>query len=103
MDFTPKRVVEVEVFTVDYGPRLATGETIISAVWSVSVVSGVDPTPGAMLSGNASFQGSQVSQMLQGGVAGVTYAPICTALTSQGQILVLPDPGTGYLLVKANG
>jgi hypothetical protein len=100
-DFTPKRVSESEIFAVDYTALLGEGETITSAVWTNSVKSGADANPGAMISGTASIEGSLVMQKLAGGVAGVSYWPICTAVTSMGQTIVLPEPGYGALAVVA--
>jgi hypothetical protein len=105
MTWTAKRVGETEAFTADFAggvtPRLGTGETITSAVWSVSVVTGVDASPSAMLSGSLAISGAKVTQMITGGVAGVVYRLICTALTSAGQTLVLPDIGRDTLAVVA--
>lgn len=99
MDFTPMRVGAEEVFTVDYVDELAPGETILSAAWEMRVVQGVDPSASAMIIGTATVKGSVVSQLITGGVAGVTYRPICWALTSLGQRLDLPEIGNGLLLV----
>jgi hypothetical protein len=90
MNFSPKRVAEVQIFSVDFSPLLAAGETLSAAVWSVALFSGTDPTPNAMLQGPAVIAGSVVSQVLKGGVAGGIYGPICTATTSLGQTLVVP-------------
>lgn len=98
-DYDDKRVGDTEVLSVDYSKQLGAGETIISATWSVRVLSGVDAAPGNMLQGGSTTNGPKVSQMLTGGVAGVYYSPLCTALTSLGQTLTLPDPGRGGLLV----
>ena len=99
MDYSPKRLTEAEIFTVDYSARIATGETITSAAWSITVVDGVDASATAMIQGAYSISGSQVSQMIGAGIAGMQYAPICTARTSLGQVLVLPDYGDGLLAV----
>lgn len=99
MDFTPKRVSETEIFTVDYTGNLADGETIVSATWSSSARNAADPSPNSMISGSASISGSQVSIKLTGGIAWVTYYPICAAVTSLGQTLILPDRGSGALKV----
>lgn len=98
-DFTSKRVGETEVFTVDYTKNLSVGETILSAVWTNSVKTGTDALPGSMIQGVATITGTLVSNKITGGIAGVYYAPICTATTSLGQILVLPEPPNGQLLV----
>ena len=101
MNFTPKRAAEVEVFTVDFANLMASGETILTAVWTNAVQAGRDPQAAAMLIGTATIAGSTVSQLIRLGVAGVTYTPICTVHTSIGQVLVLPDPGAGLLTVTA--
>jgi hypothetical protein len=98
-DFAPKRVAEVARFRVDYSARLGTGVTITNATWTVSVKRGTDANPAAMISGSATIAGPIVSQMLTGGVSGVAYYPICTATTSDGQTLILPEPYTGALEV----
>lgn len=99
MNFTPKRSAEVEIFTVDYANNLALGETIASAVWTVTVVQGADANSASMIHGVASISGTKVSQMIAAGVPGVTYAPVCTATTSLGQTLVLPEYAMGLLEV----
>jgi hypothetical protein len=99
MDFTPKRPTEVEVFTVDFTSLLGTGETILSAAWSCSLKEGADPAAASMIQGSATVSGSKVSTVISGGVAACWYAPICTALTSLGQVLVLPESGYGILHV----
>ncbi len=103
MNFTNKRIAEDVILSVDYSTTdvLADGETIVSATWTNSVRSGTDPAPQNMLSGAASINGLIVSQLLIDGVLDVWYWPICTALTSLGQTLVLPDPGQGSLHVVA--
>jgi hypothetical protein len=99
MNFTPKRATETEVFTVDFAPLLAVGETIASAVWTSTVVDGIDPTPNATISGVSTISGTNVSNKITAGIPGVRYAPICTAQTSMGQTLVLPEYGYGLLRV----
>jgi hypothetical protein len=98
MNFAPKRAGETEIFTVDFVNKLLPGETITSAVWSVTVVADIDPNPSAMVQGGAVISGSSVSQIIKGGVPGVRYAPICTAQTAT-QTLVLPVYGDGLLEV----
>jgi hypothetical protein len=98
MNFTPKRAAEVETYSVDFSPLLKDGVTITSASWTVTTVHGTDKTSD-MLDGGAEISGGQVHQRIGGGVPGLTYVPICTAQTSDGQTLILPDPGYGYLPV----
>lgn len=101
MNFTPKRAAEKTVLTVDYSTcnELGPGETIATAVWSNGVVIGTDPSPSAMIDGAAQINGLQVLQSVIGGVQNCTYAPICTATTSSGKVIVLPDPSVGFLQV----
>lgn len=103
MNFSSKRLTEDLILSVDYSTTglLADGETIISAVWTNSVRTGTDLAPQNMISGSSAIDGTVVSQMIIGGVLDVWYWPICTATTSLGQILVLPDPGQGSLHVVA--
>lgn len=98
-NFSPMRVGEKEVFTVDFAPLLSAGETINSPVWTMTVVSGQDPNASAMISGTASISGTTASQMIQALVPGVRYAPKCTVQTSQGETLILPEYGDGLLEV----
>lgn len=101
MNFTPKRVIEKLVLAVDYATSnvLGPGVTITSAVWSISVVIGTDPNPAAMIDGAAQISGTKVLQSIIGGVQNCTYSPICIATTSTGEVIVLPDPGAGFLQV----
>lgn len=96
-NFAPMRVGEVEAITIDFGPALAPGETITSVSWSVVPVDNSDPAASSMIVGDPTKNGAIVSQMIRAGVPGIRYAPICTAQTSDGQILVLPEYGDGYL------
>jgi hypothetical protein len=102
-DFTQKRVGETVVLTVDYTAILPTGVTIVSALWTNSVVpqlsNGADSSPGAMIDGAATISDAKVLNLITGGVAGLCYAPICTAMCSDGEVLILPDPGMGHLQV----
>jgi hypothetical protein len=99
MNFDPKRAAEAEIFTVDFGPRLAAGVTISSPVWSLTPVNGADPNVGSMIIGTASVSGSTSSQIIGGGVPGLRYAPTCTVQTSDGQTLIEPQYGQGYLQI----
>ena len=100
-NFTPKRSAEIEIFAVDFANLMGDGEVILSAVWTNAVHAGRDALAGAMITGAAMISGTKVNQMIAAGVAGAVYAPTCTALTSAGQVLILPDPGTGLLTVTA--
>lgn len=76
--------------TFDYGAALEGGETIQSAVISVTLVQGSDADPQAVLDGPAMLlAGGRVMQRIQGGVAGAAYRVRCAATTSTGRILVV--------------
>lgn len=98
-DFSPKRASETEVFTVDFVDMLPAGVTISVATWSIARVDGIDSQASSMLQGSASISSSQVSQKITAGIPGARYAPKCTALTSDGQTLILPEYGEGMLFV----
>lgn len=69
--------------------QLAVGATILTAIVTSTTNSGTDLSPSSMISGSASIVGSNVSQLLTGGVEGVLYYLVCTITTSDGQTLVM--------------
>lgn len=94
--------------------RLQTGEALSGTpAVTISVYSGVDPNPQAMLSGAATISnGNTVLQKFTGGVPGVIYRVIAGCATNQGQFLeqlgylvVLADsvvtPGPAYILLPS--
>ena len=89
LQFPPKLLGETAGYVFDFVSRLGASETISSSSVAVTVYSGVDATPSAMLSGTTSNAGTQVTQNLKGGVAGVVYQVMCTIVTSAGQTLQL--------------
>jgi hypothetical protein len=60
---------------VNFSDRLQYGETINGASCSVTVLSGVDGSPSSML-GSLSYTSTTVTQVITGGVIGVTYMVI---------------------------
>lgn len=92
----PSNETRSEVF--DFTSRLAIGETISTASVTATVYSGTDASPSAVVSGSASISGSQVTQMLTGGVEGNVYLLSCVAITSASQQLRLD----GFLAVVPN-
>lgn len=95
----PKTTSEGVNVPFDFISRLGSSETISTQVVTCTVWSGVDASPSSMISGSASHSGSVVTQLVIGGVAGVTYYLLCTITTSLGQTLslaafltVLPTP-----------
>lgn len=81
--------------TFDFISQLKPAETITSASVACTVWTGIDSSPQSMVSGSASISGTEVTQLIIGGIAGNIYRLNCTAITSLGQHLVL----TGYLPV----
>jgi hypothetical protein len=95
------RVGERDVVTANYTPLLAPGETILQAVWSATVVRGIDPNPAAIIQGISTVSGPMANQMIAPTVPAMTYRLICTAQTSLGRELILPDPGYDQLYVPS--
>jgi hypothetical protein len=75
--------------------QLAPGETISTQVVTASVYTGVDANPGAIISGAAAVVGTNVMQLITGGVLGVIYELLCTITTSLGQTIKM----AGYLAI----
>jgi hypothetical protein len=99
-NFSPMRVGEMEVFTVDFATTnsLATGETITSSTWTIKSVDG-GVVPNGMLPGPGSIVGTVCSMYLSAVAAGL-FLPLCTVTTSRGQTLTLPDVGAGQLAIS---
>jgi len=95
--FNPKLAASVEPVVFDFISKLASGETISTATVTASVYTGVDAAPASLVSGAAAISGTQVSQTLTGGVAGVIYQLNCSITTSLTKTLVLQ----GFLAVES--
>jgi hypothetical protein len=78
-----------------FAQDLVAGETITIAGSTATVYSGEDAAPSTILSGAPVAAGKQVTQLITGGVLGVTYSITCTGTTSLGQVLTR----MGYLVV----
>ena len=85
----PKRSDETRRLRFDFISALAVDEAISSATVAVSVWSGLDPAPAALLSGSASVNGTGVEQLVTGGYVGTIYKLVCTATTDAGQAATL--------------
>jgi hypothetical protein len=70
-----KYVNERVVVTCDFAKRLAFGVGLGAGTASVTVevLTGVDASPSAILSGTATIEGTKVKQFIIAGVTGVTY------------------------------
>lgn len=88
-------VGEIAVLPTDFISKLQIGETLNSATTVISVYSGVDPNPSAMLAGTPTIAGTVVNTLIAPTIVGCIYEVKVLAITSLGQTLVL----TGYLAV----
>lgn len=84
---TPKDTGETDTLWFDYSAELADGETLVSAVITVSVLSGTDASPSSLLFGSPTVSGGYILQSITGGVRNVNYLIRCLASTSAGRIL----------------
>jgi hypothetical protein len=80
--FSYKLTTESELFTFDFNPVLATGETLSTATCTAIVKQGIDPTPSAILSGTPVISLGQATQRVIGGVDQVVYRLVMTVTTS---------------------
>lgn len=87
-NISPKYVSETRSIYVDFKFLLDPYDSI-SAVTSItaSVISGSDPSPASLLSGQPSIIGTQVTQMVTKGVAGTRYLVTVIVTTSLGSTL----------------
>lgn len=79
---------EVVILPFDYQKYLDPGETISSPTVAVTLFTGVDATPNAILSGAASVSGSVGKQAVAPTLVGNVYSVEMTVSTSGGQILI---------------
>ena len=78
LTFPAKSVGEAYPITVSFVDVLQGAETINGASCSVLVSSGTDASPSSMLSGAITFTTTTVTQVIQGGIAGVIYILVFT-------------------------
>jgi hypothetical protein len=88
MEFSDKKAAERVRVGVDFVRLLAAGETVSTAAVAASVLRGDDATPGALLDGAGSIDGTTIWQEVDGGVAGVYYTLEFTATTSLGHVFI---------------
>jgi len=86
--FSYKITTESELFTFDFTQVLSPSETISTAVCTVIVMNGVDPTPNNIIVGSAVINNQTASQRIANGVNDVTYRLVMTITTSQGNTYV---------------
>lgn len=85
----PKPAGETTNLVFDFISKLAIGETISTQVTVATVYSGTDASPPAVINGAATVSGSQVTQSVKAGTAGVLYQLVCTVTTSLSKTLQL--------------
>jgi hypothetical protein len=86
--FSYKFTGETKPLSFDFSQVLASSETLSTAACTVVVIDGTDANPSNILSGGASIIGSKIYQLVQSGVAGVTYRLVATVTTSAGNTLI---------------
>lgn len=84
--FDPAEQAENEPFEFDYRRDLVSGETIVSVVFTISVIEGSDSVPGSRMVGVPVISGAKVRQRISGLLPSVTYRIEAAATTSQGNI-----------------
>lgn len=64
---------EAIILRSDFLSRLEVGESAVTVATTITVHSGVDPTPTTMISGSPSVTNNLASQRIIGGLPGVVY------------------------------
>lgn len=82
-EFSPALQDEDEPFGFDFRNDLIENETIQTALFSISVINGVDLTPSSHLSGSPVISGTKVNQRISDLLPGVTYRLQAIVTTSQ--------------------
>ena len=80
---------EAEIYAFDFKNILASGETITSATFTCSVISGTDSLPATHIGSSAVISGTSVSCIVEYLLPGVGYRLNAIANTSAGQTLSL--------------
>lgn len=89
-DFSDVNPSETVPLTFDFVNDIKTvGVTVASAVWSVSVSTGYDPSPSSRLISTPANSGTQTSQFFGNALAGVKYLVAAVATMSDGSIMEL--------------
>lgn len=83
----PKMVVDVVPAFFDFSADLLPGETISTAVATVTVHTGIDPSPSLLLYQVVTIIGSVCEQKIQKGLIGVVYDVLMTIVTSTARIV----------------
>lgn len=89
-DFPDQDTGETRNFTIGFADDLGPRETIVSATWTCTAVSGTDAAAQARISGGIGdmvINDSDVTQKIKPGLAGVKYLILAQVVTSSGQTL----------------
>ena len=79
--FNAKAPAEIITLTFDFSALTA---SVSAPVTTVSLQGGIDPSPGALKSGNPQVNGAKVLQLIQGGVVGAQYRCECLVTAADG-------------------
>src|SRR5271165_6018882 len=85
LQFGKKDPNDSDWFYFNFSPTLKSGETVLTATFIVTVISGVDGSPSSLLVGSPLTDGVTVKQRIANGVNGVKYninVAITTSLSS---------------------
>ena len=87
---TPKYAGETKDYPFNFASQLVGAtETLVSAVATASVYSGVDASPGALVNSTPTVLGTVATLRTQAGVVGVIYVVTVTGTSSTGQVMIL--------------
>ena len=89
--FSGRTIGEKVLLSMDFSLNLASGETLVSSVWTIALTSGTDSGVGSRVSGapsNSNTVASQLFNFTSGMTSGSTYLITCSATTSVGEVLV---------------
>lgn len=95
----PKLLGETVWEYFDFTSKLASGDSIVSAVVTCTTYSGVDPDATALLLGSPINVGGRIKQLLTLGLVGVVYQLQCQVTTTLGQT---PDLVSYYVVLPAD-
>jgi hypothetical protein len=69
----PLEIGEIKALRFDFSTEADDATTLLSPVVTVSLLSGVDPTPSSVKSGSPTLDGKELVQIVVPGVAGCVY------------------------------
>ena len=88
-DFDPSDVGEDEVYSFNFVNDLNASESLATAVWTCTAVTGVDASAATRVNGGATVSGQTTSQRITGLLPGVRYRLLATAVTLQSNTVSL--------------